>query len=323
MRGGQPRRGLVLGAGGVLGFAWTIGALKAVQDAEGWDPRTADVLVGTSAGSVMAAMLGAGVGVESIINHQRGVPGEDDPAIDYDYDSDGGGALPPRPEWRMGSRALLLRAAAHPRRYPPMAALASMLPLGRGTLEPIAAMIDQLVPPGEWAPHRATWVVAMDYDSGRRTVFGRAGSPPASLSEAVSASCAIPAWYAPVRIGDRRYVDGGTCSPTSLDLLAGLQLEEVTVLSPMTSFTYDEPVTVVGRLERRLRRVVTKRLLHEADKVRAGGTRVTLLAPGREDLQAFGANLMDPRRRLQVLETSLRTSTDALLQGGGGLAVAG
>ena len=48
-------RGLVLGAGGVLGAAWTIGALAAVQEGYDWDPRSADVLIGTSAGSVMAA----------------------------------------------------------------------------------------------------------------------------------------------------------------------------------------------------------------------------------------------------------------------------
>ena len=57
------RRGLVLGAGGVLGAAWTIGALAAVQEELGWDPREADVLIGTSAGSVLASALACGVAV--------------------------------------------------------------------------------------------------------------------------------------------------------------------------------------------------------------------------------------------------------------------
>ena len=177
---------------------------------------------------------------------------------------------------------------------------------------PIGTLVDAVCPKGAWAGHPQTWVVAMDYDSGRRVAFGRDGSPHASLRDAVMASCAIPGWYAPVGIGGRRYVDGGACSPTSLDLVLPLELDEVVVLSPMTSLEYDSPSTVAGRLERRFRRLVTKRLVGEAKKVAASGTKVTLLGPGPEDLAAIGANLMDPRRREQVLETSLRTSAAAL-----------
>jgi NTE family protein len=173
-------------------------------------------------------------------------------------------------------------------------------------------MISALTPEGEWSPHPNLWVMAMDYDTGKRIAFGRPGAPRARLSEAVMASCAIPGWFAPVTINGRRYVDGGTCSPTSLDLLAGRGLDEVFVLSPMTSFTYDEPESVVGRLERRFRRLVTRRLLRETAKVRRSGTRVTLLCPGREDLEVIGVNLMDPARRAAVLDTSLRTSAAAL-----------
>jgi len=64
-------RGLVLGAGGVLGAAWTIGALAALHRADGWDPREADVLIGTSAGSVLASALSCGVGVDTLLNHQQ------------------------------------------------------------------------------------------------------------------------------------------------------------------------------------------------------------------------------------------------------------
>jgi NTE family protein len=116
-------------------------------------------------------------------------------------------------------------------------------------------------------------------------------------------------------IGGRRYVDGGTCSPTSLDLLADRGLEEVVVLAPMVSFDYDVPQSVVGRLERRFRKAMTKRVLNEAAKVRRHGTAVTILGPGREDLEAIGVNLMDARRRLRVLDTSLRTSAAALAAG--------
>lgn len=316
--GAGPRRGLVLGAGGVLGFAWAVGALTALEQARGFDARAADVLVGTSAGSVTAALLGAGVAVEAMLRHQQGIVVAGDPRIDYDS----GGALPPTPRPLPGAPGLLARTMLHPRRVPPMAMLSGALPAGRGTLAPVGRMIEAIVPRGEWAPHPATWIVAMDYTSGRRVPFGRRGSPRASLSDAVMASCSIPGWYAPVQIGDRRYVDGGACSATSLDLLAPMGLDEVVVVAPMASFATDRPTSVAGRLERRFRGLVTKRLEREAEKVRRGGTEVTLLSPGPEDLEAIGANLMDSRRRERVLQTSLRTSA-AALRPPAGLAQAG
>jgi NTE family protein len=302
----------VLGAGGVLGAAWMIGALAALEEHEGFDPRESEVLIGTSAGAVVASALAGGIEVRTLVNHQRGIVEDGDPVIEYDADVDSGGALPPRPKLGIGSRSLLLRAARHPRRFPPLAALAALAPHGRGSLDPVGDVIEAMQPGIEWSEHQNLWIIAMDYDTGRRVAFGRAGSPRARLSEAVKASCAIPGWFAPVTINGRRYVDGGTCSPTSLDLLAGRGLDEVYVLAPMTSFSYDEPESVVGRLERRFRRLVTRRLQREAAKVRRTGTRVTLLGPGREDLEAIGVNLMDPSRRARVLDTSLRTSAAAL-----------
>ena len=305
-------RGVVLGAGGVLGAAWTIGALSALQDHVQWDPREADVLLGTSAGSVLASFLGSGIGVDVLLDHQRGIVNAKAPDITYDPDRDGGGSRPPLPRPGIGSARGVISSALHPRRVTPMGALAAVLPQGRGSLDPIGKLIDAVCPSGAWAGHAQTWIVAMDYDSGRRVAFGRDGAPHAALRDAVMASCAIPGWYAPVRIGERRYVDGGACSPTSLDLVAGSELDEVFVLAPTTSMDYDSPATVAGRLERRFRRLATKRLITEVKKVSGAGTKVTLLTPGAEDLAAIGANLMDPSRRGQVLDTSLRTSLATL-----------
>jgi NTE family protein len=306
------RTGLVLGAGGVLGAAWTIGALAALQQERGLDPRDAEVLVGTSAGSVLAAFLGCGVGVDVLLDHQRGIVSAEAPDISYDPDRDSGGPLPPLPRPGIGSVRGVVSTALHPWRVTPMGALSTVLPQGRGSLAPIGALVDAVCPRGAWAGHPQTWVVAMDYDSGRRVAFGRDGAPHAGLRDAVMSSCAIPGWYAPVVIGGRRYVDGGACSPTSVDLVLPLGLDEVVVLSPMTSLDYDAPTTVAGRLERRFRRLATKRVVGEVKKVAASGTKVTFLGPGAEDLAGIGANMMDPRRRTQVLETSLRTSALAL-----------
>jgi NTE family protein len=90
------------------------------------------------------------------------------------------------------------------------------------------------------------------------------------------------------------YVDGGVRSSTSLDLVAKADLDEVYVLAPLASYVMDRSWNPATRIERMVRRVVTIGLGGEADKVRAAGTKVTLLTPGPEDLEAFGANLMNP-----------------------------
>jgi NTE family protein len=303
------RRGLVLGAGGVLGAAWTIGALAALEEELGWDPRDADVLIGTSAGSVLASALSSGLGVADLLDHQYG---REDGRLEFDPDTDSGGAMPPLPRPFVGSPRGLVHSALRPWKSTVLGTLAAAMPQGRGSIEPVGRLVDNLLPHGGWSPHPRTWIVAMDYDSGRRVVFGREGSPRAELRSAVMASCAIPGWFSPVEIGRHRYVDGGVCSPTSVDLVTRLGLDEVVVLSPMTSLSYDTPDSVTARLERRFRRVVTKRVVGEIKKVAAAGTKVTFLGPTADDLAVIGANMMDPRRRLEVLETSLRTSAAAL-----------
>lgn len=307
-----PRRGLVLGGGGVLGAAWMIGALSALADAYEWDPRDAEVVVGTSAGSVLAAMLGCGLSVETLVNHQRGIVAPGDPEIGFDPDTAAGGTLPPRPQLRIGSASLLAKSVLHPRKVPVLAALSGLAPRGRGTLAAVEDLVHQVNPDDAWPDHPEAWLVAMDYETGKRVAFGAPGAPKASLADAVMASCAIPGWFAPVEIGGRSYVDGGTLSPTSLDLVAGRGLDEVIVLAPIISFDYDEPTTLVARMERRFRRAMTKRALREAGKVRRSGTAVTLLGPGAADLEAIGVNLMDHRRRGNVLDTALRTTAAAL-----------
>ena len=311
-----PRRGLVLGAGGVLGLAWAVGALTALEEQEGFDCRELEMIVGTSAGSITAALLGCGVPVEVLLRHQSGMPAPGDPVMDYEDDGESSGPLPPMPAFALGSPSLLAHTARHPLTVTPLAALSSVVPRGRGTLEPIAAILARVLegagqPADGWTPHPSTWIVSMDYDSGKRVAFGRDGAPTAPLPAAVTASCAIPGWYAPIEIGGRRYVDGGACSSTSLDLLADRGLDEVYVIAPMVSFAYDSPSGVAARLERRVRRAITRRLLREAEKVQVGGTRVTMLGPGPDDLEAIGANLMDASRRDAVLSTALRTSAEA------------
>lgn len=311
--GSRRRRGLVLGGGGVLGAAWMIGALSAIEESAGTDIRAFDQILGTSAGAVMAALLGSGVDVRTLREHQLGHAIEGPLATHpWDYETVTGGSTPSRPRFNVGSASMVWRNARRLRRMPPTAVLSALVPEGRGSLRGIGGLVEAVTPRGQWCEHPGVSVVAMDYGTGRRVAFGRPGSARAGLSDAVMASCAIPGWFSPVTLDARRYVDGGACSVTSVDLLTGLGLDEVYVVAPMVSFALDRPTTVLSRLERRWRIRCTRRCVHETRKLRAEGTRVSILGPGPADLEAIGANVMDISRRLAVLETSVRTSAEAL-----------
>ena len=309
------RVALVLGAGGLTGAAWMTGALPALQQRLPRPAGDVEVIVGTSAGSVLAAGLRCQASIEEMVGYQRGdaVPGLAGlPAIQD-------GPLPPVPQPRMGSPLLWCTALLTPHRVHPRVSASAWLPYGRGRHTALRAMVHHLqarqhaargaAPP--WADGR-TWIVAVDYDSGQRVVFGRPGAPAAPLPDAVVASCSIPGWYRPARIGDRRYVDGGIRSMTSLGLLAEAGVDEVYVLAPMASTAPGAPRKLHERLERAMRRVATHSLLRDARRLHARGITVTVLTPGAEDLAAMGVNPMNARRRAAVLETSLRTSPAAL-----------
>ena len=320
----RPRTGLVLGAGGVVGAAWMTGALYAVQDQLPGPVGEVDLIVGTSAGSVLAAALRCGVTLDEMAALQRGetVPALVEAGI-RDLDD---GPLPPRPQLRAGSPRLMLTTLRAPRTIHPGVGASAWLPRGRGRHESLHATIEALgtfaarrTPaagagtwsPGSWADGR-TWIVTVDYDTGRRVMFGRPGAPQVPLADAVVASCSIPGWYEPAVIDGHHYVDGGVRSSTSLRSLAQAGLDEVYVLAPMASLVPDRPSRAAERLERRLRRRITRSLLREAAVLRAGGVRVTVLTPGPEDLAAMGVNVMDPSRRRPVLDISPRTSAAAL-----------
>ncbi len=309
----MTRRGLVLGGGGVLGAAWTVGALSALEEELGVDARAFDELVGTSAGAVLCALLAAGVSVAELRSHQLTglVDGGPLAGFEWKHDEATGGARPQAPRGGFGSPLLLRNRIRDLHLLPPTAVLAALLPEGRGRLDSVGAMIRHAVP-GGWVPRDGLTVVALDFDLGTRVAFGREGSPQVPAAEAVMASCAIPGWYQPVRIGENRYIDGGAWSSTNLDLMAGLGLDEVHVLAPQVSFDTDAPSHLATRLERQWRARVTARCLRELQVVHEDGAEVTVLGPGPEDLVTIGNNLMDLSRRPAVIATSLRTSLTAL-----------
>jgi NTE family protein len=312
------RVGLVLGAGGVLGGAWLTGGLQALADETGWDPGSADQIVGTSAGAMIGALVAAGVPPWFMVAHSAGenfdgLTGPDGrPAAEANRSA---GAVfrlhRALPALGPGSLRMALTTLARPMRHTPLQLLTGWLPQGVVSTDSLEETIRRVVPRG-WVGHPGFWAVACDYDSGRRVPFGRVDAPRADLTRAVAASCAIPGFYRPVRIGRRRYVDGGVCSPSNLDLLGGLGLDLVICLNPSSSRERSESRNPLDRLVGATRAAAGRRLGYEAKKVRARGTSVVLLQPTARDHDVMGNNLMSTRRRHEVIERAIETVREQL-----------
>jgi len=293
------RVGVVLGGGAYLAHGFSAGALAAVADATGFDPRRADVLVGTSSGAISAALLRAGLAPRDLLAQWTG--GEVGQAARAILDRlDPPGAVPPplapwtRPGAAPSAPAVLRAAARRPSRVSARAVWFAAMPRGRVSLEPLRRSLHALLGPA-WPP--GLRAVAVAVDSGRRVVLDeRAGVAPAV---AVAASCAMPGWFAPVPLptpgGDVGHVDGGVHSATNADVLAGAGLDVLVVSSALG-------LAGAGRWRRRrwgdpallVRADHARRLRRELAAVAAAPAppAVLVLEPAAADLDGVGVNSM-------------------------------
>ena len=312
------RVGLVLGAGGVQGGAWLTGALDAIAVETGWDPATADYIVGTSAGSMLGSLLAAGLPPWFMVAHSAGetFEGMTDARGGFAGDADRSagatfrverGALPLFP----GSPKLIARSLLRPHRHTPAAVLSGWAPRGLISSEPLREIIRSSVP-GSWTSHPNHWVVACDYGTGRRVTFGRRGAPEAALEDAVAASCSIPGFYRPVRIGERLYVDGGIWSTSNLDVLRGQDLDLVICLNPTSSLHPIRALNPLAAFGLLFNQASGRRLGSEAKRLRAEGTEVALIQPLGRDLEAMGVNLMKAGNRNEVITIARETVAEQL-----------
>lgn len=326
-----PRIGLVLGGGGVIGNAWITGVLEGIREVTGWDPRSAEVIVGTSAGSLNGALLAAGVHNAVQFAHVQGqiaLPHPDVPPsvaaarLMRQGDRDWTGRLFPeatRARRRvLSSPGAVLRAVSRPLHTAPEVLLSGLLGEGRISTRTIGEIIEN-VWSGGWPPQRF-WAVSTDLESGRRVAFGHPDAPVTDLARAVRASCAIPAFFAPVNVQGRRFVDGGLRSVSNLDLLAGQDLDLVVCVNPLSpTDARDRGAgssrdTLLRRLERRAWDRFARRLAWERRRVEASGTPVLVLQPGADDLEVMPANWMSARARGRVAQRARETSTDTLAE---------
>lgn len=201
------RRALVLAGGGIAGIAWETGVLRGIADESPAAVRLllgSDVLVGTSAGSAVAAQLGSGASIEALFDRQVD---QSSAEIDSGVDVEAITALflealnEPLAEATDPTRQQMRRIGA--------VAVATKTIPGRVRRQVIA----QRLPSHDW-PDRALRITAIDTASGELVVFDRASG--VDLVDAVAASCAVPGAWPPVPIGGRLYMDGGVASAVNL-----------------------------------------------------------------------------------------------------------
>jgi NTE family protein len=299
-----------------VGGSWALGVLRALTDSGVCDPAASDVIVGTSAGSVIAALIGCRVAPGVMIQSLTGVVSaqEADDVVPVDMPDHVHRMLTniPRPVPLPGNLRLAARALAQPRPRSVRTAAAALAPRGRGDLTPVGTLISELSGDPGWPEHPRTWMVALDFDSGRRVAFGAPGEPVVSIAQAVTASCSVPGLFPPQTIDGRRYIDGAALSVTNADLLAAEHLDEVVVVAPMAMQDGDPRRSAAARLDHRVRQHLTQRLRAEVAGLASAGTSVRVFAPTGEDLLAMGTNLFDASRRATVFETAVQTTASGL-----------
>lgn len=269
-------RALVLGGGGITGIAWELGLIARLA-ADGVDLTEADVMIGTSAGSSVAAQLCSGRPIEELYRAQLEPPRTEraaamSPSIIVRYVAAG---LIPGSEQAM--RARIGRMASRARTVP---------------AEERLAIIRSRMPGAEWPERTRLLITAVDADSGEARVFDRDSG--VGIADAVAASCAVPLVWPPVPIGDRRYIDGGVRSPVNADLARGAM--RVIALAPMT-----QAFRRSGRPERQLGTL-------------GPGVRTLLVAPSAQARQESGRNPLDPAFRAAAARAGYAQGAELLDQ---------
>lgn len=290
-----PRIGLVLGAGGAAGAAYHAGALLALQQDTGWDPRSADLITGTSIGSVVAALLRAGLSTDDLAAWASGV--EPRPGGARARELIDRIALAPLQVTvpRFAGVFAVLRHVLPGRgwmRRPTLAGLLSRLPHG---LVDAATSLEQLGSLHDGWPKGRLWIPAVRTRDGQRIVFGRDQHPP--IGTAIAASCAIPFLLRPVRIGNDHYIDGASHSSTNADVLLDAGIELAIVIAPMSG----RADALRQRPDHTVRAVFARQLRGEAHQLADAGITVHLFEPDSASVRALGINPFDRARTVRVV----------------------
>jgi NTE family protein len=254
---------LVLGGGGVTGIAWELGVLQALQEA-GVDLTGAHLVVGTSAGSVVAVQATSGIGLHHLLAAQLEPVGTSR-EVKADFD----------PQGAVAAFTKLIEGARDERE---IRARIGAMALAAPTISEAERMrtIQARLPVDVW-PARRLLITAVDAHTGDLAVWDRTSGVP--LASAVAASCAVPGIWPPATVAGRRYVDGSVRSATNADLALGHDV--VVVLAPDTGPGLNP---------------ASQGLAGEVPLLRTH-SQVLVITPDDAALDAIGPNPLDPARR--------------------------
>jgi NTE family protein len=269
-------RALVLAGGGLAGIAWETGILQGIADESPAAARLlldSDVLLGTSAGSAVAAQISSGCPLEVLFDRQiTEASAELAPGVDIDTITELFLAAlrdPPssdKPMDRIRQRMQQIGSVALTTETVPEAVRRQV--------------IAERLPSHEWA-ERVLRITAIDIATGELVVFDRHSG--VELVDAVAASCAVPGAWPPVTIAGRRYMDGGVAS--SVNLRAADDCDVAVVLVPSGVDT-PSPFGAGPAAE-----------IAECAQFKGTGLAAFTVFADDDSLTAFGPNPLDPRCR--------------------------
>ncbi|MGZ5399545.1 MAG: patatin-like phospholipase family protein [Nocardioides sp.] len=265
----MTRTALVLGGGGIAGIAWELGILAGLARA-GVDLTGADLVVGTSAGSVVGSQLTSGLPIEELYAEQL------TPA-----DSEIGGRFSRIALLKLVSPYALPGSSRDKLRRVGAVAMKAHAP---GSIDR-ESVIRSRIPVNDWPTDRDLLITAVEAETGRFTVFERSSG--VDLITAVAASCAVPTVWPPVAIDGHHYIDGGMRSTANVDLAAGA--DRVVVLAPLPR-SLSKGTSIRSQLEK------------------VGPREWSVITPDPQALADFGKNLLDHAKRADAARTGLRQS---------------
>ena len=268
------KRALVLGGGGNVGIAWEIAIIAGLLDG-GVDARDADLVIGTSAGSVVGTHIAHGRDPRELLQQQRDEP----PRAAL-------GGLP-QPDMSAVQAAFAAWTAAGEMTEAACAAVgAAALKGGAIPEEQWVASFERNAWPG-W-PDKDLVVTAVACEAGRFFAIDKRSG--VDIARACAASCTVPGLFPPVTIDGVKYMDGGVRSGTSADLAQRIEPDAVLIIAPL------------GRGERGIHLLCAKQLAGEAADLEAAGASVRIVQMDDAAMAAGGQNLMDHARRLPTAD---------------------
>ncbi len=334
----RSKSALVLGGGGFTGGVYEIGALRALDLLS--VNRTVnefDVYVGTSAGAFVAAAVANGVTPEEmmrVIVQQVPTPFPDATISSL--------LKPNYTEFLVRGMLLPLRVAQLVRTLirdlgqlsamDIVVGLAEALPSGLYSGEGIERYVRTILSdPDRTDDFRLLanelYLAATDLDTCERVVFGAEDWDDVPISQAVSASTALPMIYKPVKVKDRELIDGGILSTTNLDIAVEAGAKFIVVVNPLVPYVNDFEKQIPSITGSRARRVsdmgfpqigyqsfklLAYQRLHELARRwedRYPGVDIILIEPEANDELMFQTSIMNYSSRVDIARHGFQSVT--------------